>query len=219
MNDDPSSSSLTPTQLRLVTLSACLAARASPLIRDALERAATEVTDVEVEEALLQSYLFLGYPTVLNAFKMWRELRGEAAEESPDPGDEPWAEWADRGATILGTVYGGQGDRLRSNVRRLHPDLERWMVVEGYGKVLGRSGLALVDRELCVVAILAVTGAIPQLYSHLRGTLNVGASIEQVRETLDEVREVASEEGWPEVENTWRSLLERRAASPPSAKG
>ena len=49
------------------------------------------------------------------------------------------------------------------------------MLAEGYGKVLGRPGLALEVRELCIVAILAGQDAAPQLYAHLRGALNVGA--------------------------------------------
>jgi hypothetical protein len=50
------------------------------------------------------------------------------------------------------------------------------MIVEGYGKVLGRPGLDAGDvRELCIVALLAVAGRAAQLYSHLRGALNAGA--------------------------------------------
>jgi len=32
-----------------------------------------------VEEALLQSYLFVGYPAALNAFALWRQLSGRPA--------------------------------------------------------------------------------------------------------------------------------------------
>jgi 4-carboxymuconolactone decarboxylase len=46
--------------------------------------------------------------------------------------------WRARGQEVCRAVYGGQYPRLRENVRDLHPDMERWMVEEGYGKVLGR---------------------------------------------------------------------------------
>ena len=64
------------------------------------------------------------------------------------------------------------------------------MVTEGYGKVLGRAGLDLATRELCIVALLAPQDAGPQLYSHLRGALNVGAAPEDVDET---VRRIAAQ--------------------------
>jgi 4-carboxymuconolactone decarboxylase len=61
------------------------------------------------------------------------------------------------------------------------------MLVEGYGKVLGRPGLSLRRRELCIVAMLARQGrrVERQLYSHLRGALNAGASRAEVDEALE----------------------------------
>ena len=60
---------------------------------------------VQVEEVLLQSYLFLGYPIVLNAFALWREITGREAEgEVPDE----WVAWEERGEGVCRTVYGGQ---------------------------------------------------------------------------------------------------------------
>jgi alkylhydroperoxidase/carboxymuconolactone decarboxylase family protein YurZ len=52
-------------------------------------------------------------------------------------------------------VYGGMYERLRANVRELHPSLDAWMIVEGYGKVLSRPGLDLARRELCIVSACA----------------------------------------------------------------
>ena len=81
-------------------------------------------------------------------------------------------------------MYGGQYEKLRANIAALHPDMERWMVREGYGKVLGRPGLDLATRELCIVALLAPQDAGPQLYSHLRGALNAGADEALVDESV-----------------------------------
>ena len=110
-------------------------------------------------------------------------------------------------------MYGGQYERLRRNVRDLHPDLERWMVVEGYGKVLGRPGLDLATRELCIAALLAVLNTPRQLYSHLRGALNAGASPEEVEETLKLVfQEVPELERW-DVQQIWDRVKTRRGSS------
>ncbi len=80
------------------------------------------------------------------------------------------------------------------------------MVVEGYGKVLGRPGLSLMMRELCIVAILAVTGASKQLYAHLRGALNVGATPADVDAALAETEPFLHDEGRTAVAALWRKV-------------
>jgi 4-carboxymuconolactone decarboxylase len=183
----------------LVGVSAALALGDADALERALARARERCEPREVEEALLQSYLFLGYPSALNALDAWRSLGGEVTVR-PEPAD--LGAWRRRGEEVCRTVYGAQYERLRANVRRLHPDLETWMVVEGYGKVLGRPGLSLARRELCVVAVLAVlgTGVRPQLYAHLRGALNAGASEGDVTGTLEQalmrVSEATKHEAW-----------------------
>jgi len=147
-----------------------------------VERAARGVEKGEldsggVEEALLQSYLFVGFPAALTAMSAWRERTGEPPTGAQDPlaaVDRARAR-EERGEEVCRVVYGPLYGRLRQNVRRLHPDLDRWMIREGYGKVLGRPGLALAERELCIVALLAAAGRGPQLHSHLRGALRAGA--------------------------------------------
>lgn len=132
----------------------------------------------EVEEALLQTYLFVGFPAALEAMSSWRDRTGEppaAGEADPLAGVGRAGEREARGEAVCRVVYGRLYGRLRRNVRRYHPDLDRWMIREGYGKVLGRPGLALADRELCIVALLAAAGRGPQLHSHLRGALRAGA--------------------------------------------
>lgn len=162
----------------LVELSLALAVRGEPdRMARAVRRAHAHADPIEVEEALLQSYLFLGYPTALNGIRAWREATGEPALP---PSVDDWDGWRKRGGQVCAQVYGGQYDRLRVNIAALHPDMERWMIAEGYGKVLGRPGLALWKRELCIVALLAPQDAEPQLYAHLRGALNAGAAVEVV---------------------------------------
>jgi len=184
----------------LLELSAALAAREPGAVERALSAARDRADARAVEEVILQSYLFLGYPAALNAFALWRDLTGR---DGPEPAPEDWEAWSARGRRVCGAVYGDQYGRLRENVRRLHPDMERWMVIEGYGKVLGRPGLSLTERELCIAALLAVLGAPVQLYSHLRGALNVGASPAQVEEALDAASGYMDEGARTEARATW----------------
>lgn len=174
-------------------------------------KASLEAADpVEVEEALLQSYLFLGYPTALNAFAQWRKISGRRAlGPESELAEDDWAGWADRGRRVCRTVYAGQYEGLRDNIRRLSPEMERWMVTEGYGKVLGRPGLDLFRRECCIVAILATLGVQTQLYSHLRGALQTGGTPAQVWEALETALEGMPESRRLAALETWDSLKQR----------
>ncbi len=160
----------------------------------------------QVEELLLQSYLFAGYPAALNAIAAWRQESGRTA---PDPvADDPEL-WRRRGAAVCERIYGGQYERLRRNVASLHPDMERWMVTEGYGKVLGRPGAPLEVRELFTVALLAGQDAAPQLYSHLRGALNAGVDAGELEATVRRLAEGMAEEQRARVEETWSAVRGR----------
>jgi 4-carboxymuconolactone decarboxylase len=161
----------------LIRLSAALGTRHAAAIRAEMEVAREEADATAVEETILQSHLFVGFPDALNALAMWREVSGLAA---PEPSGENAAEWEWRGERVCSTVYGGNYAKLRQNVRGLHPDVDGWMVTGGYGRVIGRPGLDLATRELCIAALLAVWNVPRQLHSHLRGALNAGASVEQV---------------------------------------
>jgi 4-carboxymuconolactone decarboxylase len=191
----------------LVDLSAALACGREAPLRAALEAARDGGAEaVQVDEALLQSYLFLGYPASLRAFALWRELAGRAPGEAAA---EEWTSWGARGERVCRRVYGDQYDGLQQNVRRLHPDLARWMVVEGYGKVLGRPGLELRVRELCIAALLAVLDAPRQLRSHLRGALNTGASTGQVEEALSRALIHAAPDARERALATWQVVKSR----------
>jgi 4-carboxymuconolactone decarboxylase len=190
-------------------LSGAMASGSADTIRDALSRVAKDAPASGIEETILQAYLFLGYPAALNTFALWRELpEGGGTGTQPSVPDDPVG-WEARGEAVCRVVYGGQYERLRSNVRRLHPDMEHWMVVEGYGKVLGRPGLELRVRELCIVVILAVQGATRQLYSHLRGALHAGARDEEIEEALSVARRWQSRESFEICREVWSAVRGR----------
>ena len=138
-----------------------------------------------VDELLIQSFLFSGFPRALNATREWRKLSPEAVP-SEDAGDASrGAEWQARGEATCAAVYGPMYEKLRHNVLELHPALDAIMVTDGYGKVLGRPGLDLARRELCIVAACAATGQERQLHSHLHGALNVGVSVDALLAALE----------------------------------
>ena len=161
----------------LVELSSAIARGARGEWRERIVAAQDVASPEEIEETILQSYLFLGFPTALQALGVWRDLSGEVASVEANG---KLADWQERGERICAIVYGGQYGRLRENITKLHPDVETWMLTEGYGKVLARPGLDLKTRELCIIALLASQDAPHQLHSHLRGALNAGATTAEV---------------------------------------
>ncbi|HET7274401.1 MAG TPA: carboxymuconolactone decarboxylase family protein [Longimicrobiaceae bacterium] len=190
----------------LVRVAAALGSRDRGAIVTALELAAVEAAPTAVDEVLLQSHLFIGFPDALNAMVLWRQVSGseppEATIESPE-------DWVERGARVCDTVYGGSYTKLRANVAALHPDLDKWMVTGGYGRVIGRPQLDLVTRELCIVALLAVWGAPRQLHSHLRGALNAGATPRSIDSALDIATTHLDPQSTGRVLDLWESIKAR----------
>jgi len=162
-----------------------------------------------IEELLLQSMLVVGYPLALVAFGTWRGLGARIEGDGAGPEDlahADWEAWAARGAVVCREVYGRAYHKLLVNLRALHPALEHLVLVDAYGKVIGRPGLDLKRRELCTVATTAVLGTAEQLHSHLRGALNTGASGEEVEAVLglvdgdlDPERRRSAREQWADV--------------------
>ena len=172
----------------LIQLSAAIAAGDEATVRYWLVQSARDVPPLHVEELVLQSYLFCGFPRALNAAREWRRVSQRLAPASDETEDVSHiAEWRERGEQTCAAVYDGMYEKLRLNVRDLHPALDAWMVVDGYGKVLSRPGLDLRRRELCVVAACAAMGQDRQLHSHLRGALNVGVAPAALRDAIDAI--------------------------------
>jgi 4-carboxymuconolactone decarboxylase len=192
----------------LIALCAAVGARNKAALSSTMDQAAAIVDASEVEEALLQSYLFVGYPIALQAFALWRERTGNAA---PAASKEKPSEWRARGETVCAQVYAGQYDRLRENIAKLHPDMERWMLEEGYGKVLARPTLDLKVRELCIISVLVGLDAPQQLYSHLRGALNVGATQDEVDTAVEIACAHSSLAAKESARKVWRDLKARRS--------
>jgi 4-carboxymuconolactone decarboxylase len=195
----------------LVRLAATITAGEEREMRGAMELAVDAVPPAWVEELILQSYLFAGFPRGLNAAREWRRISGQPAP-AEDEGTrlELAEEWRARGEATCSTVYGRFYEKLRANIRTLHPALDSWMIVEGYGKVLGRPGLDLARRELCIVAACAAARQTRQLHSHLHGALHAGASPAQVEGTLDAIEDLVGREGMEDVRALWRKVVGQR---------
>src|SRR5205823_5401809 len=157
-----------------------------------LQRGARSASPDWIEEVVLQTYLFAGFPRALNAMREWRRI-ASPARVTVSPSVEP-QEYRMVGERTCARVYGSMYEKLRSNIRALHPALDDWMIVEGYGKVLSRPGLDLPRRELCIIGACAATGQDRQLQSHLHGARNVGVAEHIVTQAIECLGEVIPEQ-------------------------
>ncbi len=147
----------------------------------------------ELYEVLLQSYLFCGFPRMLdalfdlaalvepNSYLPSNTKTKRNSSQLAYTADESMS-YEKRGRDLIQLIYGKNYHKLEHAISKMSPDVFRLMIMEGYGKTLSRSGLDVKTRELAVVAALVVDRRPRQLRAHLRGALNVGVTPETLQE-------------------------------------
>lgn len=139
-----------------------------------------KLNPAKIYEALLQTYLFSGFPSALQSLKIFHEFFN--ADYSVEKYD--LNKFMSVGKLNCKKIYGNKFDKLIKNIKAFSPHLSEWLIIEGYGKTLGRKQLGMKDRELCIVSILTALKYEEQLFSHLIGAIKLGNSIELIRESL-----------------------------------
>lgn len=143
----------------------------------------------QLYEVALQSYLFLGFPRMLIAVEALSAVlpKGSLSPQPIELSANDLSTWFERGQELCRRVYGSSYDALKTRVQSMAPEVFLWMELEGYGKVLSRPGLDIIDREMAIVACLTMEDRNSQLHSHLRGALNVGAEPQLVRDVISDL--------------------------------
>ncbi len=150
----------------------------SKLLQKAFEEGYTYLM---MYEALLQVYLFAGFPAALEALSVLYEVYGsQSLKQSEEYNVERFIQ---RGQATSKQIYTTVYDKMMNKLQKISPEMSEWMIIEGYGKTLSRPGLSLQHRELCIIAILAAGNWKNQLYSHIRGALILGISPAIIQET------------------------------------
>ena len=194
----------------IVRLGAAAASGDAGRLVAALEQAG-EIASDDIEELLLQTYLFAGFPRTINAFFTWQGWASRDGRERGERRVEAGSAEAirERGEALCRRVYGDNYEPLRIRLERLHPEIAEWTLVEGYGKVLGRPGSPGPDRrELAAVGALIALDAGRQLAAHLRGALRVGVPAPVL---VSAARVVAAE--WGKEDSVGSLLAELRPES------
>ncbi len=153
------------------------------------------VNTEELYEVFLQTYLFAGFPAALESVRALEKVFGQPKFASTEEiSNTDYSVFFAQGNDLYQRVYATNAPKVRAEMLRLSPELAAWAMIEGYGKTLSRPGLDSKERELCIVAQLTQLGWERQLFSHILGARNVGASIEEITEAArigsrcDEIR-------------------------------
>src|SRR3954470_21321019 len=102
---------------QLVRIAGGIAGSPEGQVRAIMSEAIDEVDPVAVEEIILQSYLFAGFPRALNAARAWRTVSGRAAPAADDESSGDDLEtWRERGEETCEIVYGESYEKLRRNI-------------------------------------------------------------------------------------------------------
>ncbi len=135
-------------------------------------------------EALLQTYLFAGYPSALIALSIYTEIF-DLSEKLKEEWDISL--FRERGEKNCRKIYGDKYEKLISNINSFSPELSDWLVTEGYGKVFGRKGLSLKEREICNIAVLSALKFESQLYSHINGGHRLGLTWKEINTVIKSI--------------------------------
>lgn len=173
-----------PSNKYLLPLIAAVSAKNEfKLLSELIIRAKTKrIPFSKIYETLLQNYLFAGYPSALSSLKILKEYFPK--RRLPKVADMNLYHFRKMGEIRCRKVYGNKFEKLIQNINKFSPELAEWLMLEGYGKVLGRKGLSFKERELCIVSVLSVLKFEEQLYSHINGAIRARASIEEIESVL-----------------------------------
>ena len=154
-------------------------------------------------EVILQSFLFAGFPRCINGLESFR--RHYTDEIGRGTGTQTTGADVERnrqrGEELFRRIYAQHSDAVLDALDHYHKELRDWIIVDAYGKILSRPGLSPRHRELCAVVGLLVSGDTRQLSSHMRGALNCGANVAEVRKSIKVINFLISSERF-ELANT-----------------
>lgn len=112
----------------------------------------------------------------------------------------------ERGLRLLSEIDGKAGEEVKESLMDIAPDLGDYIVEYAFGDIYARPVLDLKSKEIAVVAALTAIGtAEPQLKVHINGALNVGSSINEVKEVI---LQMSGYSGFPSTINAMNALKE-----------
>ncbi|MNX83146.1 Carboxymuconolactone decarboxylase family protein [compost metagenome] len=187
----PAAQTLSARQQAIPLIAAFMATSDMPQLNAALNQGLDAgLTVSETKEILVQLYAYVGFPRSLNALNelmtvvQARKQRGIHDE----PGREPSRAIA-TGEALLTAGTANQtrisGGPVKGPVFDFAPVINRFLQTHLFGDIFERDNLDWQSRELATVGALAATpGVESQLRSHMRASMRVGLTEEQLRQVI-----------------------------------
>ncbi|MGE0822855.1 MAG: carboxymuconolactone decarboxylase family protein [Candidatus Binatia bacterium] len=161
------------------------------------------LSELQMYETVLNLLPYVGYPRTLSTMMSFQKvyphyIRDRSGGKEPQP-TEPWQDyavkvWGERGAQIQQQLGFGSADagEVIKQLTQLSPELAEWVRYDDFGRVFGRAGLSLIEREAVVIGVLIAQGA-PQIASHHRAMRHVGGSEAIIDALVDAVAGLVDE--------------------------
>lgn len=145
----------------------------------------------EVQEIILQMSAYAGFPACINAMNALKSVlqdrRRQGMEDSPGAGPTtaaPPGERYEAGVRQLAVLDDRQLARLKDAYDDISPDLVK-LIVCCMADISARNNLDIKHREIATIAALTAMGnAQPQLKFHINAGLNVGITVDEVKEIM-----------------------------------
>ncbi|MNS37117.1 Carboxymuconolactone decarboxylase family protein [compost metagenome] len=197
----PAAQTLSARQQAIPLIAAFMATSDMPRLNAALNQGLDAgLTVSETKEILVQLYAYVGFPRSLNALnELMTVVQARKQRGIQDaPGREPSRAIA-TGEALLAAGTANQtrisGGPVKGPVFDFAPVINRFLQTHLFGDIFERDNLDWQSRELATVGALAATpGVESQLRSHMRASLRVGLSVEQLRQVIEVLAEHGDEQ-------------------------
>lgn len=144
----------------------------------------------EVKEVLVHTYAYNGFPRALRGLQtlvtVLDERKTKGIKDNWGRESSPVTDIRskyERGRDILAEISGVPVDAPKANYAVLAPEIEVFLKEHLFADLFERNVLTYAERELATVAVITVLGkgVEPMLRSHMNIAMNVGITIDQLR--------------------------------------
>jgi 4-carboxymuconolactone decarboxylase len=186
-NEPSRSEVLNPRQLAIVPIAAFAAAGDIAKLNAALNQGLDAgLTVSDAKEILVQLYAYAGFPRSLNALgELMKVLEARKQRGIHDAPGRTLDRAIPKGEALLAAGTANQtqlmGGPVRGALFDFAPAIDEYLKTHLFGDIFERDTLDWQSRELATVAILsALPGTESQLQSHMRISMNVGLTTNQL---------------------------------------